>query len=249
VHSVSKTFFHFSSREVAADGSIPPEREERPVDYSKAPPPKKADAVPQTPIMVFGDSMADWLGYGLEQAFADNPEIGILRRYRTSSGLIRTDVRNDPRGEYPDWPQTIKEMIAAQKPKFVVMMIGVNDRKQIKESAQPVRAKTAASPNPEASDPAARELDTSEPRPAPEAATAAAEAPGSRGAKTFEFRTDAWSEAYIRRIDDTIAALKTAGVPIFWVGLPPLRAGRAAADIPFLNDLYRSRRQNRHRLC
>jgi hypothetical protein len=39
----------------------------------------------------------------------------------------------------------------------------------------------------------------------------------SRGAKTFEFRTDAWSEAYIRRIDDTIAALKTAGVPIFWV--------------------------------
>ena len=218
-----------------------PEREERPVDYSKAPVPKKADAVPQTPIMVFGDSMADWLAYGLEQAFADSPEIGILRRHRTSSGLIRTEVRNDPRGEYPDWPQAAKEMIAAQKPKFVVMMIGLNDRKQIKEAAQSVRAKPAASPNPEASDPAAQELDTPEPRPAPEAASAAAEAPGSRGAKTFEFRTDDWSEAYIRRIDDTIAALKTSGVPIFWVGLPPLRAGRAAADIPFLNDLYRSR--------
>jgi len=100
-------------------------------------------------------------------------------------------------------------MIAAQKPKFVVMMIGLNDRKQIKEAAQSVRAKPAASPNPEASDPAAQELDTPEPRPAPEAATAAAEAPGSRGAKTFEFRTDDWSEAYIRRIDDTIAALKS----------------------------------------
>src|SRR5262249_17647648 len=92
---------------------------------------------------------------------------------------------------------------------------------------------------PEPADPAAQELDTPEPR--PEAATAAPEPPGSRGTKTYEFRTDAWSEAYIRRIDDTIAALKTAGVPIFWVGLPPLRAGRAAADMPFLNDLYRSR--------
>ena len=234
-------FFPFFQQRGRRGWFDPPEREERPVDYSKAPLPKKADAVPQTPIMVVGDSMADWLAYGLEQAFTDSPEIGILRRHRTSSGLIRTEVRNDPRGEYPDWPQAAKEMIAAQKPKFVVMMIGLNDRKQIKEAAQSVRAKPAASPNPEASDPAAQELDTPEPRPAPEAATAVAEAPGSRGAKTFEFRTDDWSEAYIRRIDDTIAALKTSGVPIFWVGLPPLRAGRAAADIPFLNDLYRSR--------
>jgi len=66
-------------------------------------------------------------------------------------------------------------------------------------------------------------------------------ATANSGTKTYEFRTDAWSEAYIRRIDDTIAALKTAGVPIFWVGLPPLRGGRAGADVPFLNDLYRSR--------
>jgi uncharacterized protein len=44
-----------------------------------------------------------------------------------------------------------------------------------------------------------------------------------------------------RLTSGTIAALKASSVPIFWVGLPPLRAGRAAADIPFLNDLYRSR--------
>ena len=226
----------------------PPEREERaaPPDYSKAPVPKKTDAVPQTSIMVFGDSMADWLAYGLEQAFADTPEIGVLRRHRTSSGLIRTEVKSDPRGEYPDWPQAAKEMIAAQKPKFVVMMIGLNDRKQIKETVQVVRAKPAA-PAAQDADPAAQELDTPAPTPAPgprpaaAAAAAAPETPASGGTKTYEFRSDAWSEAYIRRIDDTIAALKTAGVPIFWVGLPPLRGGRAGADIPFLNDLYRSR--------
>jgi hypothetical protein len=181
--------------------------------------------------------MADWLAYGLEQAFTDTPEIGILRRHRTSSGLIRTEVRNDPRGEYPDWPVAAKEMIAGQKPKFVVMMIGLNDRKQIKEVVQSLRPKSAA---PEAIDPASRELDGGDPRPGPEAA-AAPEAASPGGVKTYEFRSDAWSEAYIRRIDDTIAALKTAGVPIFWVGLPPLRGARVAADIPFLNDLYRSR--------
>jgi len=57
----------------------------------------------------------------------------------------------------------------------------------------------------------------------------------------LEFRTGAWSEAYIRRIDETITALKTSGVPVFWVGLPPLRGQKSAGDIPFLNDLYRSR--------
>jgi hypothetical protein len=67
--------------------------------------------------MVFGDSMADWLAYGLEQAYTDTPEIGILRRHRTLSGLIRTEARKDPRGEYPDWPLAAREMIAAQKPK------------------------------------------------------------------------------------------------------------------------------------
>ena len=54
--------------------------------------------------MVLGDSMADWLAYGLEQAAAESPDIGILRRHRTYSGLIRIEVKNDPRGEYPDWP-------------------------------------------------------------------------------------------------------------------------------------------------
>ena len=37
------------------------------VDYSKAPAPtKRPDTPPQTTVLVFGDSMADWLAYGLE---------------------------------------------------------------------------------------------------------------------------------------------------------------------------------------
>jgi len=226
----------------------PQQQQERgpPPDFSKAPASKKADpkaeAAVTTPIMVFGDAMADWLGYGLELAYADSPEIGILRRHRTNSGLIRTEVRNDPRGEYPDWPQAAREMIASQKPKFVLMMIGVNDRKQIREAAQVAPAPRVAKPAPQPADGAALELDKPAPdKPAEIPAIMAPEPTAPGGNRTLEFRTDAWSEAYIRRIDDTIASLKTSGVPVFWVGLPPLRGQKSSADIPFLNDLYRSR--------
>jgi hypothetical protein len=57
----------------------------------------------------------------------------------------------------------------------------------------------------------------------------------------FEFRSERWEAAYIRRIDATIAALKSAGVPLFWVGQPPQRATRAMADSTYLNELYRQR--------
>jgi uncharacterized protein len=208
-------------------------------DYSRAPAPKTADgkteAAVTTPIMVIGDAMADWLAYGLEVAYADSPEISVLRQHRTNSGLVRADVRTDPHGEYPDWPKAARDMIASQKPKFVVMMIGINDRKQIREASQaaPLRA---GKPSPQPTDPAALELDTAVPeKPAETPSTTSAEH------RTLDFRTDAWSEAYIRRIDETIASLKTSGVPVFWVGLPPLRGQKSAADIPFLNDLYRSR--------
>jgi uncharacterized protein len=216
-----------------------------PVDYSRAPAPKKADPKAEstvtTPILVLGDSMADWLAYGLELAYADTPEIGIARRHRTNSGLIRAEVRSDPRGEYPDWPQAARDLIAAQKPKFVLMMIGINDRRQFRETGQAIQASRVTKPAPPpADDPAALELDKPAPEKPNEApAVAAPVVPASN--RNLEFRSDAWSEAYIRRIDDTIAALKTSGVPVFWVGLPPLRGQKSAADIPFLNDLYRSR--------
>src|SRR6202030_415363 len=224
-----------------------PERAPPPADYSRAPAPKKldlkAESAVTTPILVLGDSMADWLAYGLELAYADSPEIGILRRHRTNSGLIRTEVRSDPRGDYPDWPQSARELIASQKPKFVLMMVGINDRRQFRETGQVAPAARTVKPAPQrVDDPAALELDKPSPEKPNETPAVAAPEPATPvGNRTLEFRTDAWSEAYIRRIDDTITALKTSGVPVFWVGLPPLRGQKSAADVPFLNDLYRSR--------
>src|SRR4051812_33876545 len=89
-------------------------------DSSRAPPPRRSDAAPSTKIVVFGDAMADWLAYGLEEAFGETPDIGILRKHRANSGLIRTDSY--------DWPTQARDMLNAEKPDFVVMMIGLGDR-------------------------------------------------------------------------------------------------------------------------
>src|SRR3984885_13278128 len=73
----------------------PPVRE----DFSKAPLPEKRDTVPERHILVLGDAMADWLAYGLEDAYAEQPEIGVIRRHRTVSGLIKYQPKGDP----ADW--------------------------------------------------------------------------------------------------------------------------------------------------
>ena len=55
------------------------------------------------------------------------------------------------------------------------------------------------------------------------------------------FRSPQWERVYTRRIDRTIAALKSRGVPVFWVGLPSIRGTRSTADAVYLNNLYRDR--------
>jgi hypothetical protein len=211
---------------------------------AKAPPPtRKADSAPLTSVVVLGDSMADWLAYGLEQAAAESPDIGILRRHRTLSGLIRADVKSDPRGDYPDWPQAAREILNADKANFIVMMIGLNDRRSIKEKAP---AKAAATPaSGQASAPAAaskdKDAELGEPPPGETPANSAEPEPATPGMLTHEFRSEKWTELYIKRIDDTIAALKAKNVPVLWVGLPPVRNTKAAADLSYLNDLFRSR--------
>ena len=147
---------------------------QQPVNSSRAPPPRRADATPTTKIMVFGNSMADWLAFGLEEAFADTPEIGVLRKHRTSSGLIRVEVR----GKSYDWPSAARDLLNAEKPDYVVMIIGVADRRGIREAIrqQPARPpagqkqqpaqQTPAQPAPAAQAPAQQQA-AAPPAPAP----------------------------------------------------------------------------------
>ncbi len=76
-------------------------------------------------------------------------------------------------------------------------------------------------------------------------AASAAETPHKAGAagqnEIFEFHTDKWAELYSKRIDDMIAALKSKGVPVLWVGMPAIRGTKSTSDMSYLDELYRAR--------
>jgi hypothetical protein len=225
-------------------------------DFSHAPGPgaKKPEAT--TTIVVMGDANADWLAYGLEDAFSEKPEVGIVRKHRTDSSLIRYDARRDS-----EWAQVAREIITAEKPKFIIMMIGNNDRQSIREKAPPPVARPAgtagAKPNAAPAQPPAQPATPAPPvqraqdvdpeqqppeHPAeqppanmtPEQARAVSYGP-------WEFHTEKWEIAYVKRVDATISALKSAGVPVIWVGLPSQRGSKASTDSSYLNEIYRSR--------
>src|ERR1700752_4907814 len=92
------------------------------VDSTKAPASRKLEAPPTSTVVVVGDSMADWLGYGLDELYADQPEVGVERKIRATSGLVRYDAKS----ETLDWPQAIKDYLAVERPDAVVVMVGVH---------------------------------------------------------------------------------------------------------------------------
>src|SRR6266850_2495917 len=105
----------------------PPVRE----DFSKAPPPEKRETVPERRILVLGDAMADWLAYGLEEAYSEQPDLGVIRKHKTVSGLIKYQPKGDP----ADWAAAAKGILATEKPDAIVVMLGLNDRISMREPA------------------------------------------------------------------------------------------------------------------
>ena len=99
-------------------------------NFSKAPPPEKRETVPERNVLVLGDGMADWLAYGLEDAYAEQPDIGVIRRHKTVSGLIRYQ----PKGEPADWAEAAKGILATEKPDAIVVMLGLDDRAPMRDS-------------------------------------------------------------------------------------------------------------------
>jgi len=117
--------------------TLPPVHE----DFSKAPPPEKRETVPERHILVLGDAMADWLAYGLEEAYSEQPDMGVIRKHKTVSGLIKYQ----PKGEPADWAAAAKGVLATEKPDAIVVMLGLNDRVSMREpAAEKTDGKSAA---------------------------------------------------------------------------------------------------------
>jgi hypothetical protein len=241
----------------------PPVRE----DFSKAPPPEKRETVPERNVLVLGDAMADWLAYGLEDAYAEQPDMGVIRRHKTVSGLIRYQPKGDP----ADWPAAAKGILATEKPDAIVVMLGLNDRVAMREpvvdksdskssdkksdkkdakakpDAKPGDVKSGAKPD-GATDAAAKPEDKAvDTELSPDDAADNSDAPPAIAPEKstrapnglYEFREERWVELYSKKIEEMIGVMKSKGVPVLWVGLPAVRGARATADMLFLDSLYR----------
>ena len=238
--------------------AAPPERE----DFSKAPPPEKRETATERRILVLGDAMADWLAYGLEDAYAEQPDMGVIRRHKTVSGLIKYQPKGDP----ADWAAAAKGIVAAEKADAIVVMLGLDDRVAIREpvvdkadtkspdkdkksekkdakakpdgkpsDAKSARPDGAGKPDDKAAD---AELSPEDANSDPPPAITPGKSVRSPGA-SYEFHEERWVELYRKKIDEMIGVLKSRGVPVLWVGLPIVRGPKATADTLFLNSLYR----------
>jgi hypothetical protein len=232
-------------------------------NYSKAPPPEKRDTIPERNVLVLGDSMADWLAYGLEDAYAEQPDVGVIRRNKTISGLIRYQPKGDP----VDWAAAAKTILDTEKPDVIVVMLGLSDRVAMREpekadgkpgdkkrdkkdargrgdgKAGETKPEAKGDETGEAAKPQEKVLDAElPPDDADNGETPPIVAPerGSRAPNGLvEFRDDRWVELYSRKIDEMIGILKSKGVPVVWVGLPAVRGAKATSDMLFLDSLYR----------
>jgi uncharacterized protein len=84
----------------------------------------KADA--RLFVVVLGDSLGELLATGLEEALGDRPDVAVVRKAKSDSGLVRSD--------YYDWPKAARELVASeQKMTLAVLHLGTNDRQSIRE--------------------------------------------------------------------------------------------------------------------
>jgi uncharacterized protein len=229
-------------------------------DFSRAPAPAKRDSVAERNVLVLGDAMADWLAYGLEDAYTEQPDMGVIRRHKTVSGLIKYQ----PRGEPADWAAAARGILATEKPDAIVVMLGLNDRVAIRE---PVADKSKGDKKDDKKDARAKPGDAAKPATKPDGSPDAAAKPADKPVDTelspddaadadtpqvttpektarsasgvYEFRDERWVELYSKKIEEMIGVLKSKGVPVLWVGLPAVRGIKGTADMLFLDALYR----------
>ncbi|MBB4374991.1 hypothetical protein GGD63_007833 [Bradyrhizobium sp. cir1] len=225
-------------------------------DFSRAPAPAKRDTTPDKNVLVIGDAMADWLAYGLEDAYTEQPDMGVIRKHKTTSGLIKYQ----PKGEPSDWTAAAKGILETEKPDVIVVMLGLNDRIAIREPVadksdkasdkdkkndKGARAKPPAKPGDAKPDTAAKPDDKPADADLPQD-DADADAPAAAPEKTarnpnglYEFRDERWVELYTKKVEELANLLKAKGVPVLWVGLPAIRGQKGTADMLFLDSLYR----------
>ncbi len=106
----------------------PPPRKRPPAPMVLTDQPSVPRADPTVFVAVIGDSLAENLGSGLAEAFETNPDIQVLRRGRSSTGLVRDD--------FFDWRKAARDLLASDaKVTHLVVMMGLNDRQSLRDAS------------------------------------------------------------------------------------------------------------------
>lgn len=87
-------------------------------------------------VLVIGDFMAKSLSEGLQTAFRQSPGVVVMRQTNGSSGLVRDD--------YYDWPAKLPAMLDEIEPSVAIIMVGSNDRQQMRLSKKRVAVRSEA---------------------------------------------------------------------------------------------------------
>ena len=133
-------------------------------------------------IVVFGDSQGQGIAFGLQRLLLDEPQFKVLNRTHPGAALVHDE------GE---WLAPIRKFLASERADVAIVMLGANDRLDMREAGASLR-----------------------------------------------FRTDAWREEYVRRIDKIMSALTDAGLKVIWCGNPIARSDTYSSDMNYINEIY-----------
>ena len=97
------------------------------------PPEKSATA---RRLLVVGDFWGKSLAEGLEEAFAEDPDVVVVDAANSASGLVREDQYN--------WNVELPKLVEQHKPDILLVMIGANDRQPIPTPLGPAAERTSA---------------------------------------------------------------------------------------------------------
>jgi hypothetical protein len=59
------------------------------------------------------------------------------------------------------------------------------------------------------------------------------------GEESRELLSDRWKELYRQRVDDILRTFQERGIPVVWIGLPPMKSSKLTEDLLAMNEIYR----------
>ncbi len=222
----------------------PSEQVQQIAPKEKAPPPKNASMF----VDVFGDSLGQLLGGGLDEALADRTDVAVVQKAHGSTGLVMT--------EYYNWPKAIDDLLTGR----------ASANKDAPETGKPAKvgdgkAGGAGPDQGKAGDGKAGEAKAVEGKPGdPKGSEAKGGAPklakdridvavmmiGSNDrqpmqvdGKTLQPGTAEWTVAYTKRVLAIDEAFRAKAIPLIWVGVPITKDDAFADAMAGLNDVFR----------